>query len=144
MSHPCHKDKIANIRRIKGQLEGIERMINDEKYCIDILNQMKAIKNALTSVEARILETHLKECVKDSLDTSHDNQAKIDEIINILKRNGISTKTLNIKKTDVRNYDAAFFCNSIRKIWNIRSIGNIRYQSSDLVDQIKILIDENV
>ena len=65
-------------------------------------------------------------------------------IINILKRNGISTKTLNIKKTDVRNYDAAFFCNSIRKIWNIRSIGNIRYQSSDLVDQIKILIDENV
>ena len=86
MSHPCHKNKIPNIRRIKGQLEGIERMINDEKYCIDILNQMKAIKNALTSVEARILETHLKECVKDSLDTSHDNQAKIDEIINVLKR----------------------------------------------------------
>ena len=65
-------------------------------------------------------------------------------IINILKRNGISTKTLNIKKTDVRNYDAAFFCNSIRKIWNIRSIGNTRYQNSDLVNQIKILIDENV
>ena len=43
MSHPCHKDKIANIRRIKGQLEGIERMINDEKYCIDILNQMKQL-----------------------------------------------------------------------------------------------------
>ena len=86
MSHPCHKDKIANIRRIKGQLEGIERMINDEKYCIDILNQIKAIKNALTSVEAKILETHLKECVKDSLGTSQDNQAKIDEIINVLKR----------------------------------------------------------
>tara|TARA_B100001540_G_C15710528_1_gene598333 strand:+ start:827 stop:1087 length:261 start_codon:yes stop_codon:yes gene_type:complete len=86
MSHPCHKDKIANIRRIKGQLEGIERMINEEKYCIDILNQMKAIKNALTSVEARILETHLKECVKDSLDTAQDNQAKIDEIVNVLKR----------------------------------------------------------
>ena len=86
MSHPCHKDKIANIRRIKGQLAGIERMIDDEKYCIDILNQMKAVKNALTSVEAKILETHLKECVKDSLDASHDNQAKIDEIINVLKR----------------------------------------------------------
>ena len=86
MSHPCHKDKIVNIRRLKGQLEGIERMINDAKYCIDILNQMKAVKNALTSVEAKILETHLKECVKDSLDASHDNQAKIDEIINVLKR----------------------------------------------------------
>ena len=86
MSHPCHKDKIVNIRRIKGQLEGIERMINDEKYCIDILNQMRAIKNALTSVEAKILETHLKECIKDSLDAPNDNQAKIDEIINILKR----------------------------------------------------------
>ena len=65
-------------------------------------------------------------------------------IINILKRNGISTKTLNIKKADVRNYDAAFFCNSIRKIWNIRSIGNTRYQNNDFVNQIKILIDENV
>ena len=86
MSHPCHKDKIANIRRLKCELEVIERMINDEKYSIDNLNQMKAIKNALTSVEAKILETHLKECVKDSLDAAHDNQAKIDEIINILKR----------------------------------------------------------
>ena len=61
-------------------------MINDEKYCIDILNQMKAVKNALTSVEAKILETHLRECVKDSLDTSNNNHAKIDEIINVLKR----------------------------------------------------------
>ena len=56
MSHPCHKDKIANIRRIKGQLEGIERMINEEKYCIDILNQMKAIKNALTSLKPGYLK----------------------------------------------------------------------------------------
>ena len=86
MKHPCHKDKISGIRRIKGQIEGIERMIDDGKYCIDILNQVKAVKNALTSVEAKILETHLKECVKESLDTSKDNQAKIDEIINFLKR----------------------------------------------------------
>ena len=64
MSHPCHKDKNANIRRIKGQLEGIERMINDEKYCIDILNQMKAVKNALTSVEAKSSKHILKNALR--------------------------------------------------------------------------------
>ena len=42
MKHPCHKNQIASIRRIKGQIEGVERMINEGKYCIDILNQIKA------------------------------------------------------------------------------------------------------
>tara|TARA_B100000989_G_scaffold156294_1_gene116622 strand:- start:731 stop:1540 length:810 start_codon:yes stop_codon:yes gene_type:complete len=65
-------------------------------------------------------------------------------IINTLKKNGISTKSLNIKKTDVRNYHAAFFCNSIRKIWNIRSIGNTKFKNSDLVNNIRSLIDGNV
>jgi len=44
MKHPCHKNQIASIRRIKGQIEGVERMINEGKYCIDILNQIKAAK----------------------------------------------------------------------------------------------------
>jgi DNA-binding FrmR family transcriptional regulator len=54
MKHPCHKNQIANIRRIKGQIEGVERMINEGKYCIDILNQIKAAKNAISSVEGRM------------------------------------------------------------------------------------------
>ena len=86
MKHPCHKNKIANIKRIKGQIEGVERMINQGKYCIDILNQIKATKNAITSVEGKILKTHLEECIKESINGENEAQQKIDEILKVLKR----------------------------------------------------------
>jgi DNA-binding FrmR family transcriptional regulator len=86
MKHPCHKNQIANIRRIKGQIEGVERMINEGKYCIDILNQIKAAKNAISSVEGKILKTHLEECIKESMNGGNDAQQKIDEILKVLKR----------------------------------------------------------
>jgi len=86
MKHPCHKNQIANIRRIKGQIEGVERMINEGKYCIDILNQIKATKNAITSVEGKILKTHLEECIKESINGGNKAQQKIDEILKVLKR----------------------------------------------------------
>ena len=86
MKHPCHKNKIANIKRIKGQIEGVERMINEGKYCIDILNQIKAAKNAITSVEGKILKTHLEECIKESNNGENEAQQKIDEILKVLKR----------------------------------------------------------
>ena len=53
-------------------------MINSDKYCIDILNQIKAVKNALSSVEANILEKHLAECVKDTLGNGQDFEKKVD------------------------------------------------------------------
>ena len=61
-------------------------MINSDKYCIDILNQIKAVKNALSSVEANILEKHLAECVKDTLGNGQHFEKKVDEIIKTLKR----------------------------------------------------------
>ena len=60
MSHPCHQQQVASIRRIEGQVRGILKMIEQEKYCIDILNQIKAVKNSLSTVESKILKTHLK------------------------------------------------------------------------------------
>ena len=61
MKNPCHKDQISSIRRIEGQIRGIERMIDNGEYCIDILNQLKAAKNSLTSVEGKILKTHIED-----------------------------------------------------------------------------------
>ena len=61
-------------------------MINDGKYCIDILNQIKATKNAITSVEGKILKTHLEECIKESINGENEAQQKIDEILKVLKR----------------------------------------------------------
>tara|TARA_A100001388_G_C28724902_1_gene478404 strand:+ start:786 stop:1043 length:258 start_codon:yes stop_codon:yes gene_type:complete len=85
MSHPCHKDQLANLNRIEGQIRGIAKMINDDKYCIDILNQIKAVKNAISSVEGKILKSHLQACIKDAL--SDDNfDIKVEELLKTLKR----------------------------------------------------------
>ena len=85
MSHPCHKDKLSSIRRIEGQVRGIEKMIEKGDYCIDILNQIKAVKNSITTVEGKILKKHLEECIKESL-TGNNFETKVEEIVKILKR----------------------------------------------------------
>ena len=55
MKHACHKEQIPNLKRIEGQVRGITKMIDDDKYCIDILNQIKAVRSAIISVEGKIL-----------------------------------------------------------------------------------------
>jgi len=62
-------------------------MIKEEKYCIDILNQIKAIRSAISTVEGKILKKHLKACVKDALDTnSGEFEDKVEELLKVLKR----------------------------------------------------------
>ena len=86
MKHSCHKDQLSSIRRIEGQVRGVEKMIEEGKYCVDILNQIKAVKNSITSVEGKILNTHLRECIKESLSSEENFDDKIDEIVKVLKR----------------------------------------------------------
>ena len=85
MKNPCHKDQISSIRRIEGQIRGIEKMIENGEYCIDILNQLKAAKNSIASVEGKILKTHIEDCVKESL-SGDQFEEKVDEIIKTLKK----------------------------------------------------------
>ena len=86
MIHPCHRKQIPSLKRIEGQLRGITKMIDEDKYCIDILNQIKAVRSAITSVEARILKTHMTGCVKDALKSEKEFDSKFEELIKTLKR----------------------------------------------------------
>ena len=86
MSQPCHKEQIPSIKRIEGQVRGILRMIESEEYCIDILNQLKAAKNAISTVEGKILRNHLQACVKEALVDEQNFDKKVDELIKTLKR----------------------------------------------------------
>ena len=61
-------------------------MIEEKRYCIDILNQLKAIKKSISSVESKILKTHLKSCINDALKNEKDFDEKVEEIILTLKR----------------------------------------------------------
>ena len=58
---------IKRLHRIEGQVRGIERMVEDERYCIDILTQIAAVSTALESVSLRLLEDHVRHCVADAL-----------------------------------------------------------------------------
>ena len=86
MKHPCHKEQLTNLRRVEGQVRGIQGMIEEGKYCVDILNQIKAVKNSITAIEGKILKTHLRECIKTSLKGDDEFDTKINEIMKVLKR----------------------------------------------------------
>ena len=86
MSNPCHSDKLPHIKRIEGQVRGISKMIEEKRYCIDILNQLKAIRKSINSVENKILKTHLKSCINDTLNDEGNFEEKVEELILTLKR----------------------------------------------------------
>ncbi len=63
---------VARMRRIEGQVRGIERMIAEDQYCIDILTQVSAVTRALQSVSLGLLEDHLNHCVVDAAKSSDE------------------------------------------------------------------------
>ena len=70
MTHGYVSEKdalIKRLHRIEGQVRGIERMVEDERYCIDILTQIAAVSTALESVSVKLLEDHVRHCVADAL-----------------------------------------------------------------------------
>ena len=75
------KDKYLNrMRRIEGQARGIHKMVEDEKYCIDILTQISALTSALEAVAIGLLDDHLRHCVVDAARLGGDEaDAKITE-----------------------------------------------------------------
>ncbi|MBM75002.1 MAG: hypothetical protein CMK59_06360 [Proteobacteria bacterium] len=85
--HPDHSSEIKRLKRIQGQLEGIERMILDRRYCIDILNQTKAVTSAIHSLESALLEKHLQTCIRASFTQStSDSEEKVKEIMDLFKK----------------------------------------------------------
>ena len=73
------KKAIQNLKIAKGQIEGIIKMIEDERYCIDILTQISAIRSAINKVGSIILENHIKGCVVNSIkeDNSEESIAEL-------------------------------------------------------------------
>ncbi len=87
-AHPSHEPELARLRRIEGQVRGIQKMIDQRRYCVDILTQISSVSAALAKVEARILERHLRTCAHESLSGTNraDQSKKIEEIIGLLSR----------------------------------------------------------
>ena len=84
--NPSHEDNLVALRRIEGQVRGVQRMIEERKYCIDILNQIYAIKGALGRVEEKILKRHFRNCVTEAVKgtSEKEKQQKLDEILKLI------------------------------------------------------------
>ena len=82
------KDKYLNrLKRIEGQARGVRGMVEDEKYCIDILTQISALKSALEAVAVGLLDDHLRHCVLDAARAGGDEaEAKITEATQAIAR----------------------------------------------------------
>jgi len=83
-----HSAQIPRLNRIEGQIRGISKMIQEGRYCVDILTQIRSAASALSKVQENIFRAHLESCVRDSLegDDPGDRQIKIDEILEILSK----------------------------------------------------------
>ena len=89
MTKPDRK-LLSRIARVEGQVRGIARMVQDDRYCIDILNQMQAIKAALKRVEEEILKGHAAHCVARAIKSGNtrDQMEKFSELVELFSRYG--------------------------------------------------------
>jgi DNA-binding FrmR family transcriptional regulator len=89
MRHGYDKDALRKrLHRIEGQVRGIERMVEEDRYCIDILTQVGAVKTAIESLGFEILEDHVTHCVNDALASGDAKAArqKSDELLAAVER----------------------------------------------------------
>lgn len=80
------KEKIKNrLKRIEGQIRGLEKMVEDDRYCVDILIQISAVQAALKKVGFTLLERHTKTCVSHSIQ-SGDGEEMIEELMQVIQQ----------------------------------------------------------
>jgi CsoR family transcriptional regulator, copper-sensing transcriptional repressor len=91
MTHGYVADKealVKRLHRIEGQVRGIERMVVDERYCIDVLTQIAAVSTALESLAMKLLEDHVRHCVADAIASGEATAAaeKSEELLAAVQR----------------------------------------------------------
>lgn len=87
----CNKNSkqiIASLNRIAGQVRGVGQMVEDERYCVDILNQIHAVKAALSKVENQVLRSHAACCVEEAIASGAADlqRAKFNELVEVFAK----------------------------------------------------------
>ena len=79
---------LGRLRRIEGQVQGIQRMVEEEKYCVDILLQLTAVEGAVEQVQRLLLGRHIESCVADAIrsGSTRDRQKKVEELLDVFSR----------------------------------------------------------
>jgi len=85
VARPHKRDLLKRLNRIEGQVRGIAKMIEEDRYCIDILTQVSAIRSALDAAATQILEDHTRGCVQNAI-REGSGDAAIAELMNVVRR----------------------------------------------------------
>jgi DNA-binding FrmR family transcriptional regulator len=84
--YSMHKQQLqTRLRRIEGQVRGVARMIDEDKYCVDVVTQVAAIQAALDKVSLGLLDGHIRGCVREEI-RSGGGEAKVDELLQVMDR----------------------------------------------------------
>ena len=88
MDAKIKKTQLDRLGRIEGQVRGVARMVEDDRYCIDVLTQIRAVRAALDKVEQEILHDHLQHCVAHAFHAGNpkERQTKIEELMEVLDK----------------------------------------------------------
>ena len=79
-----YKCLVSRLRRIEGQVRGVCKMVEEDRYCVDILTQVSAIQSALNALNEELLAQHIKSCVVDDIRAGHDEV--VDELVATLQK----------------------------------------------------------
>ena len=85
-NHPSHQSQLSALKRVEGQVRGVIKMIDEGKYCVDVLNQIKAAKAALVKIESNVLKKHVESCVKESFKNRKALDSKVEELLKLINK----------------------------------------------------------
>jgi DNA-binding FrmR family transcriptional regulator len=91
MLHGAAKNKVlARLRRIAGQVEGVTRMVEQDRYCVDVLLQLASAEAALAQTAKAVLRSHVETCVTDAIASGKpaEQKRKLDELVEVFARHG--------------------------------------------------------
>ena len=79
------KESLMRLKRIEGQIKGVQRMVEEEKYCVDIINQINAVRRALEQVALGVMKRHVDSCVSDAIKKDKAGE-KVEELMETIDR----------------------------------------------------------
>ena len=88
MKTDTKESALKRLARIEGQVRGIVKMLEENRYCIDVLHQIQAVKSAIRRAESEILKDHANSCISEAIETGDANaqREKISELIDLFER----------------------------------------------------------
>ncbi len=89
MPYPYATDReeiLSRLRKIEGQIRGIQRMVSEDVYCVDILTQISAVKSGIDKVGLRLLREHMTGCISEAVSSKGSGEDQVDEVVKVVER----------------------------------------------------------